>query len=69
MRYSVYYTKSSILIKLAIAAIDTFLSFFFLTAKAIVAFLYYKWSKNDNSGNLLPSDASMVSFKSFGFTF
>lgn len=67
MRYSVYYTKTSILLKLAIAAIDVFVSFMFLLAKSILAYLQYKYSKNESSHNH-PDDNAMIHYKSFGFT-
>jgi len=54
---------------MAIAAIDTFLSVFFLGGKTVLAYLYYKASKEDKSGNPYPSNSSMDSYKSMGFTF
>lgn len=73
MRYSVYYTKTSILIKLAIAAIDTFISFAFLSAKAILVVIQYK-NCEGNSNPHPPDDDEVkktivrIIYKSFGFT-
>jgi len=65
MRYSVYFTKTSILVKLAIAAIDTFISFTFLVSKCILAYLQYTYSIDTKPH---PSNDSMIHYESFGFT-
>ena len=69
MRYSVYFDKRSVFIKLAISFVNVLISFVSLITKlCLVYFRLYKDSIDDMSGTH-PSQESSAAYKSFGITF